>query len=239
MISRKFEQVNDLIRNTDDRWSDKKYVVGLRFKALILELFNYFLVNSLRLVPDCSYDNYREIVRKNGPVILSLWHEDFLSCVYFYRYNNNIAANTSLSKDGDILTKILDSLGYKAIRGSSSRGGARVILEAIKKLKEGVTVALAVDGPKGPVREIKPGIIKIAQKTGAPIVAMNWAYNNTIRLNSWDKTRIPLPFSKSVVHIGKPLFINPSISIDEGCKILKSYMFECENLAVQKLKAGC
>ena len=65
------------------------------------------------------------------------------------------------------------------------------------------------------------------------------AYNNTIRLNSWDKTRIPLPFSKSVVHIGKPLFINPSISIDEGCKILKSYMFECENLAVQKLKAGC
>ena len=238
MISRKFEQVNDLIRNTDDRWSDKKYVVGLRFKSLILELFNYFLVNSLRLVPDCSYDNYRDIVRKKGPVILSLWHEDFLSCVYFYRYNN-IAANTSLSKDGDILTKILDSLGYKAIRGSSSRGGARVILEAIKKIKEGVTVALAVDGPKGPVREIKPGIIKIAQKTGAPIVAMNWAYNNTIRLNSWDKTRIPLPFSKSVVHIGKPLSIDPKISIEEGCKLLKSYMFECENLAIQKLKAGC
>ena len=72
MISRKFEQVNDLIRNTDDRWSDKKYVVELRIKSLVLELFNYFLVNTLRFVSDCSYDNYRDIVRKNGPVILSL-----------------------------------------------------------------------------------------------------------------------------------------------------------------------
>lgn len=238
MISKTFEQVNNLIRNTDNRWSDKTYVTGLRVKSLILELFTYFLVNSLKFIPDSPYGNYREIVRENGPVILSLWHEDFLSCIYFYRYNNNIAANTSLSKDGDILTKILDSLGYQAIRGSSNRGGARVLLEAIKKIKEGVTVAFAIDGPKGPARVIKPGIIKLAQKTGAPIVAMSWAYEKTKKLNSWDKTRIPLPFSKSVVHLGKPLFIDSKLSIEKGCELLKSYMFKCEELAVQKLKAG-
>ena len=239
MISRKFEQVNDLIRNTDDRWSDKKYVVGLRFKALITQIFNYFLINSIKLIPDCSYGDSQKVVREKGPVILSLWHSDFLSSIYFYRYNKNIAAMASLSKDGDLITKSLDSLGFQTIRGSSSRGGARVLLEAVKKIKEGVTVAFTIDGPKGPVYEVKPGIIKLAQKTGVPIVPMSLAYQNAIKLHNWDGTRIPMPFSKTVVHIGKPLFINPSISIDEGCKILKSYMFECENLAVQKLKAGC
>ena len=239
MISKKFEQVNNLIRNTDDRWSDKNYVIGLRIKSLIAQIFNYFLINSIKIISDCSYGERHEIVREKGPVILSLWHSDFLSSLYFYRYNMNIAVMASLSKDGDLITKSLDSLGYQTIRGSSSRGGARVLLEAVKKIKEGVTVAFTVDGPKGPAREVKPGIIKLAQKTGIPIVPLSVAYQNAIKLHSWDQTRIPLPFSKFVVHIGRPLNIDSGISIEEGCKILKSYMFECENLAEQKLKAGC
>ena len=239
MISRKFEQIDSLICHSDDRWSDKTYGLGLRFKSLIVQLFNYFLVNSIKLISDCSYGDYQEVVREKGPVILSLWHSDFLSSIYFYRYNKNIAAMASLSKDGDLITKSLDSLGYQTIRGSSSRGGARVLLEAVKKIKEGVTVAFTIDGPKGPVNEVKPGIIKLAQKTGVPIVPMSLAYQNAIKLHNWDGTRIPLPFSKIVVHIGKPLKIDSGISIEEGCKILKEYMFECENLAVKKLKAGC
>ena len=239
MISRRFEQVNDLIRNTDDRWSDKKYVIGLRIKSLLAQIFNYFLINSIKLIPDCSYDDYQKVVREKGPVIISLWHSDFLSSLYVYRYNRNIAVMASLSKDGDLITKSLDSLGYQTIRGSSSRGGARVLLEALKKIKEGVSVAFTVDGPKGPLHEVKPGIIKLAQKTGVPIVPLSLAYQNAIKLNNWDGTRIPLPFSKTVVHIGKPLKIESSLSIEDGCKMLKSYMFDCEKLAVQILKAGC
>ena len=238
MISRKFEQINNLIRNTDDRWSDKNYIISLRIKTLILQIFSYFLINSIKLIPDCSFNNYKEVVRKDGPVILSLWHCDLLTSIYFYRFNNNIAAISSLSKDGDLTTKILDSLGYQVIRGSSSRGGARVLLEAIKKIKEGLTIAFTIDGPKGPLYEVKPGIIKLAQKTSVPIVPMTLAYSNAIKLHNWDRTRIPLPFSKSVVHIGKPLYIDSNISIEDGCKMLKSYMFECEEKALKKLKAG-
>jgi len=211
----------------------------LRVKSLVAQIFNYFLINSIKLIPDCSYGDSQEVVREKGPVILSLWHSDFLSSLYFYRYNKNVAVMASLSKDGDLITKSLDSLGYQTIRGSSSRGGARVLLEAVKKIKEGVTVAFTIDGPKGPVHEVKPGIIMLAQKTGVPIVPMSIAYQNAIKLNNWDGTRIPLPFSKSVVHIGKPLKIDNGISIEDGCKKLKAYMFECENLAIQKLKVGC
>ena len=239
MISRKFEQVDSLICNTDDRWLDKTYVVGLRVKSLIVQIFNYFLVNSIQIIPDCSFAYYKDIIRKDKPIIFSLWHGDFLSCLYTYRGVKEIAVMASLSKDGDLITKVLDSLGYQTIRGSSSRGGAKVLLEAVKKIKEGVTVAFTIDGPKGPVREVKPGIIKLAQKTGAPIVPLCLAYQNAIKLHNWDGTRIPLPFSKNVIHVGKPLYIDSNVSVEEGCNRLKSYMFECENLAIQKLKAGC
>ena len=238
MIGRRFKEVDSLIRQTDERWSDKLYVASLRVKSLAVELFNLFLINSIKIIPDCSFDKPFDVVGKNGPKILALWHGSLFGCLYFYR-TKNIAVMASLSKDGDLITKILDSLGYQTVRGSSSRGGARVLLEAVKKLRNKVTVAFTIDGPKGPVHEVKPGIIKLAQKTGIPIVPLCMAYDKSITLHSWDKLQIPLPFSKSVLHIGKPLKIDAETSIEDGCKKLKEYMFECEKLAEQKLKAGC
>ncbi|MBQ3644750.1 MAG: lysophospholipid acyltransferase family protein [Candidatus Riflebacteria bacterium] len=237
MISRSFEQVDNLIRNTDDRWSDKAYVTGLRIKSLFAQIFNLFLINSLDLVSECSFESAKNLFRKGKPAVMALWHGDFLSNLYYWR-NRELAVVASLSKDGDIITKSLDSLGYQAIRGSSSRGGARVILEAVKLIKKGFSVAFTIDGPKGPVHEVKPGIIKLVQKTGVPIIPMGLAYTNSIKLHNWDSTRIPLPFSKTLIHVGEPLFIDSSISIEKGCEMLKSYMFECEKIAVQKLKAG-
>lgn len=238
MISRRFEEVNSLIRNTDNRWSDKAYVISLRLKSLALELFNLFLINTIKIMPDCHFDNPLDVVGKNGPKILALWHGSLIGCLYFYR-TRNIAVMASLSKDGDLITKGLDSLGYQTIRGSSSRGGTRVLLEALKKLKKGTTVAFTIDGPRGPIHEVKPGIIMLAQKTGIPIVPLCMAYEKSITLHSWDRLQIPLPFSKSVIHIGKPFKIDSGISIDDGCKLLKEYMFNCEKIAAQKLKAGC
>ena len=238
MISRNFEQIDNLVRNTDDRWADKNYVTGLRIKSLFAQIFNMFLINSLDLISDCSFESAKNLFRKGKPAVMALWHGDFLSCLYNWR-NRDIAVVASLSKDGDIITKNLDSLGYQTIRGSSSRGGARVILEAVKLIKKGFSVAITIDGPKGPVHEVKPGIIKLVQKTGVPIIPMGVAYTNSIKLHNWDGTRIPLPFSKTLIHIGEPLFIDSGISIEEGCKKLKDYMFECENFAVKKLKAGC
>lgn len=237
MISRSFKQINRLICNTDERWNDKAYVIGLRLKSFAIQIFNLFLYNTVKIITHCNFDLPRNIFRKNKPVIMALWHSDFLSCLYNSR-NREIAVVASLSKDGDIITKALDSFGYQAIRGSSSRGGARVILESIKKIKEGFTVAVTVDGPKGPIREVKPGIIKMAQKTAVPIIPMGLAYTNSLKLHNWDRTCIPLPFSKIYINIGEPLFIAPNISIADGCKQLKTNMLECEELAIQKLKAG-
>ncbi len=236
MIERNLKEVEDLVFHTDERWKDRKYIASLRLKSLAVELFDLFLINSVRIIPDCPFDEPFDVVGKNGPYIFSLWHGSLFGCLYFYR-QKNIAVMASLSKDGDLITKVLDSLGYQKVRGSSSRGGARVLLEAIKKIKAGTTVAFTVDGPKGPRHEIKPGIIKLAQKTGIPIVPLCVSYSNSITISSWDKLQIPLPFSRAVLHIGKPLKIDTSISMEDGCKILKDYMFKCEELAAKKLKA--
>lgn len=238
MRSKSFEEVDNLVLNTDDRWSDKLYVASLRLKSLAVEFFNLFLGNTVRIIPDCSFDKPLDVFGKNGPKIISLWHGSLFGVLYYYRVRP-FTVMASLSKDGDLITKVLDSYGYGAIRGSSSRGGARVLLEAVKTLRKGNTVAFTVDGPKGPIHEVKPGIIKLAQKTGIPIVPTCMAYDKAITLHSWDKLQIPLPFSKSVIYLGKPLKIEPDISIEDGCKKLQSYMFECEELAAQKLKAGC
>lgn len=238
MKSRIFKEVDALICQTEERWSDKHYVASLRVKSLLIELFNLLLINSIKLVPYCSYDEPYDIVGKNGPKILALWHGSFFGSLYFWRAKN-VAVMASLSKDGDLITKILDSLGFQTIRGSSSRGGARVLLEAVNKLKKGTTVAVTIDGPKGPFHEVKPGIIKLAQKTGIPIVPSCMVCSNAVSLPSWDRLQIPLPFSKTLQYLGEPLKIAPNMSIEEGCKVLKSYMLECEKKAEEILKAGC
>lgn len=237
MISRKFEEVENLIKKTDERWSDKAYVASLRLKTLVIELFNLFLLNSVKVVPDCSFEE-PAIFAKSRPIILSLWHGCLFANLYYLR-NRNISVLVSLSRDGDFTTKILDSLGHRTIRGSSSRGGARVLLEAMKRLHSNSTVAFTVDGPKGPFREIKPGIIMLAQKTAIPIIPTGVAYEKYLTLNSWDRLQIPFPFTKAVLHIGSPLTITPGISVEEGCRMLKEKMNQCESIAKEKLKAGC
>ena len=141
-------------------------------------------------------------------LIYGIWHQDELGILGHFR-NQKIAIIVSSSKDGSIFSTALHFLGFRTIRGSSSRGGVRALLSAIKEVKKGYSIAIALDGPRGPAFKIKRGIIKLNEKTQRPIVPLRVHPKPCYTFKkSWGKTRIPLPFSKVNIYFGEPKHYN-------------------------------
>ena len=107
------------------------------------------------------------------------------------------------------MAKTLELLGYQVFRGSSSRGGARGLIGLIRAVKEGSQASLAVDGPKGPIFEVKPGIVQLAIKTGQPIVPVGTRAEHAWFVpKAWNRSYLPKPFSRIHVNYGEPIFIS-------------------------------
>ncbi|MEL6342845.1 MAG: DUF374 domain-containing protein [Myxococcota bacterium] len=141
--------------------------------------------------------------RAAGAVVLACWHGEQL-CLIAPHAQMNLATLVSHSPDGELLARVLSRMGYATIRGSSSRGGARAALRAIRAMKtDAAAVAVAVDGPRGPRHQVQPGALLLARRTGAPLlfaVARAWP---AIRLRSWDRFIIPMPFARVTITYGR------------------------------------
>ncbi len=148
------------------------------------------------------------------------WHGDELVLIGHYSYRK-LAVLSSLSKDGTIMARTLQLLGYRVFRGSSSRGGARGLLNLIRAVREGAQSALAVDGPKGPIYEVKPGIVELARKTGHSIVPVRVFCEQAWFIpRAWNKSYLPKPFAKIRIVYGSAI----TLSADETevvCKKVK------------------
>ncbi len=112
--------------------------------------------------------------------------------------------------------------GKTPIRGSSSRKGAAALKQMIRLLKGGAELAIATDGPRGPAFEVKPGAVQLAQTTGAPIVALAYAASKRKRFSSWDQSFIPYLFGELAIVYSEPLYLDRSISLDEGIALAKA-----------------
>jgi lysophospholipid acyltransferase (LPLAT)-like uncharacterized protein len=157
----------------------------------------------------------------------ALWHNRLLIFPLVLRRffpNRPGAALISASRDGDLLTDAIRRFGYDVVRGSSSRLGASAILQLTEQLASGRDVVITPDGPRGPAYELGPGMVFLAQKSGALVLPMNLEYSRYWRLGSWDRFIIPQPFSKVRVLISQPLGVNPTSTPDE---------FEAERLRLQ------
>lgn len=130
-------------------------------------------------------------------VVLVLWHGQMLACTYAHA--TPTAVMVSEHRDGEIIARILESFGFTAVRGSSSRGGARVLLEAAGVLARGMDVAITPDGPRGPRRSYAPGALMLAFRAGVPIVSITSHVDRAWRLRSWDAFEIPKPFARVTV----------------------------------------
>ena len=151
---------------------------------------------------------------------------------------------SSLSRDGELQTHVMTGLGFEVVRGSASRGGARGLIGLKRLMEKGYHATVAVDGPKGPLHEVKPGAIFLAKKSGAPVVALAAAARPAhIFSRAWDLYLLPWPFSKGAVVFGDPIYFDDDMS-DEAMardsRILKEKLLRLQERAdeVVGLKTG-
>lgn len=147
-----------------------------------------------------------------GPAIYCVWHNRLALCLIAYRnYAQNrshtpgIAAMVSASKDGGFLTGILECFGVQPVRGSSSRRGPQALRELTTWARRGYDLAITPDGPRGPRYVVQDGVMSLAQLTGLPIIPFSYNLGWTIRVKSWDRFIIPLPFSRCEMNFDKPI----------------------------------
>ncbi len=138
------------------------------------------------------------------PAVYALWHEHLLPLAFAHRRSGAVAL-VSEHRDGEILVRILRRLGLGAARGSSTRGGSRGLREMVRAGREGRPVAFTPDGPRGPARNCKPGVVRAAAETGLPVVPLAAAASSGRRLDSWDRFLVPSPFTRIYLSRGQAL----------------------------------
>ena len=153
-------------------------------------------------------DRWRPLYEAKRPHVFLLWHEVLLPLLWHHR-RQGIAIVVSENRDGQYLADFALGLGYRAVRGSSSRGAARALLGAVRELQAGGSVAFTPDGPRGPRRQLKPGVVAAAQRGGGVIVPIHARADRVWRLDSWDRFLIPKPAARVTVVYGRPFEVEP------------------------------
>jgi lysophospholipid acyltransferase (LPLAT)-like uncharacterized protein len=153
-------------------------------------------------------ERWRPLYEARRPHVFLLWHEVLLPLLWHHR-RQDIAIVVSENRDGQYLADFALALGYRAVRGSSSRGAARALLGAVRELQSGRAVAFTPDGPRGPRRELKPGVVAAAQRGGGAIVPIHARADRAWRLDSWDRFLIPKPAARITVTYGRPFEVEP------------------------------
>lgn len=175
------------------------------------------------------------------PVIFAHWHGDELAIIPLVK-TYSIATMTSTSKDGQLVDSVIRRLGGKTSRGSSTRGAVSALKGLIRLMKkEGCNASMAVDGPKGPIHQVKTGVFELSKLTEAPIVPTGVACSHSfIFEKSWNKAVLPKPFSRVVVYFG-PTLAPPKKGEDvrdpKRPTTLAEQLFAARRHAVEKIAA--
>lgn len=172
-----------------------------------------------------------EQIKSGKPVIPCYWHQSLLMCSYYLIRQQKRGLRPgfliSPSVDGEVPANIVTSWGAKPIRGSSTRTGAQTIRDLYFIIKDlGISPANTPDGPSGPAFKVKPGIAMLAQTTGAPIIPIACISHKAWFFNSWDRFMLPKPFSRLVICIGEPVFLEKSRKFES----LEQIQVQLENL---------
>jgi lysophospholipid acyltransferase (LPLAT)-like uncharacterized protein len=160
-------------------------------------------------------DGLRAMRSAKQPVIFALWHGQLLPLLWQHR-RQGIAILISEHGDGEIIARVAESLGYRTVRGSTSRGAARALLGLVRTIGEGNDLAITPDGPRGPARSVAPGTLIVAQRSKAPILPIAVVASSGWHLRSWDRFLIPRPFARVNVSYGDLVYVNAGTIRDAG-----------------------
>jgi hypothetical protein len=156
------------------------------------------------------------------PVIFAFWHGDLLLQPYlYYQFRKRPKAKVLISDhfDGQIIARIMTFFNLGTIHGSTTRGGAKVLIQGLKSLSDGYDIGITPDGPKGPRYTVSDGVVVMAQKRQAKVIVYSCVPSRYWQLRSWDRFMIPKPFCTLNFYASEPLDLD-GMQIDEAKKYI-------------------
>ncbi|MBU1003090.1 MAG: lysophospholipid acyltransferase family protein [Proteobacteria bacterium] len=178
----------------------------LRFAPFIAGLFRVWL-STMRFSTTENMEAILELNKSGQSLVIALWHDELFSIAGYGCLNTTgLVGIVSPSKDGEFVAIVMERLGQATVRGSSSRGGVRALLQAKRLMdRENKMAVFAVDGPRGPRHEPKDGAIFLAQHAGALIVPIRaYPAKKKVFEKAWDKFQLPYPFTSCQLVFGEP-----------------------------------
>lgn len=151
-------------------------------------------------------EHYDEVVRSGRQPIMGFWHGRILPAFYYFR-DRGIVVITSQNFDGEWIARVIERYGFGTARGSTSRGGARALVQLRRDLLNGRPAGFTLDGPRGPARIAQPGAVWLAGATGHPLLPFHLEAARYWSLSSWDRTQIPRPYTTVSVVMGEPMYV--------------------------------
>jgi len=146
-------------------------------------------------------------------IVAVFWHYSLLYVFYHLR-KDRAAVLVSASEDGEYIARLAQCLQFATVRGSSNRRGLLALKELLKYLADGYHVGMVGDGSQGPPLQAQAGAVLLASKSGAPILPISWSASKSFTFKSWDRTCVPMPFSKIDFFYGEPIYIPEGLDRD-------------------------
>jgi lysophospholipid acyltransferase (LPLAT)-like uncharacterized protein len=178
-------------------------------------LFIKLLMLSCRLVRvEGAEEEKKARERSGGPAVYATWHQRM---PYHFHYfgSRHVTMMISRSRDGEYATRIAKWLGFRNVRGSSTRGGSEALKTIIQRIRAGEIGGMLADGPLGPARVAKMGSVIMARDAQVPLIPVLWGADRCWVLNSWDRYLIPRPFARVCIHYAKPIWVPVKTAGDE------------------------
>jgi lysophospholipid acyltransferase (LPLAT)-like uncharacterized protein len=213
-------------------------------KIKILANIIYCLIRLLNLTYRYQFvglENKIEAQRRHPhkTFIYALWHQNLIGAI-FSHIGERFSMVVSESKDGELVAVTCEKFGHLPARGSSTRGGRKALIEIVRNVSSGIPGAITVDGPKGPLHDVKLGIVEVAKLCHCSILPLSPYPTQYWELKSWDRFRVPKPFSKIIVVIGKPISFADTAKKEEFPEIailIKEALLQGENQAKSNLQS--
>jgi lysophospholipid acyltransferase (LPLAT)-like uncharacterized protein len=194
-----------------------------RYSRSIKEFSRYVLQHNLMIVAyyilrlyfltirieSINEDAIRQHLESGNKMITAIWHQRIVAVIGYVTRVSSYQPSVMISKsrDGDLIADVYSRMNFRPIRGSSSRDGKKALAAMVDDLKDHPIAVHVLDGPKGPRGVVKPGLIVMAEQSGAPVVPIYISMSRAWILHSWDRCLIPKPFSKIVIRWDRPMVI--------------------------------
>lgn len=162
------------------------------------------------------------------------WHNRLLGPLLRHR-GEGAGVVISQSRDGELITRVVEGFGFVGLRGSSSRGGLRALREVLRHLEAGRHVVFTPDGPRGPRYTVRPGIAYAARRSGCPVVPVGVAMTRKAVFRSWDRFQVPLPFGTVLLVYGAPLRFGPDEPEEQVAEAIRAALAEVNDRAEAEL----